>query len=156
MNMAGAQFLRNFRRDMQLQKTEAHRKKVIVKSKQQELKGGKVDVDTILNDNSNMRQTSHILLKAMIAKLPDIFESRVYKKDELKMLLDLYGVVYNSSSNKKILVEALKKAIHELPGFPQSQRASSNSSTTAISQEGIKTIIIFQSVVLIWYNCLIF
>lgn len=141
MNMAGAQFLRNFRRDTQLQKTEAHRKKVLLKSKKQELKGGKVDVDTILNDNSNMRQTSHILLKAMIAKLPDIFKSRVYKKDELKMLLDLYGIVYNSSSNKNILAEALKRAIQELPGFPQ--RVSSNSSTTAINQEGMKTINIF-------------
>ena len=147
MNMAGAQFLRNFRRDTQLQKTEAHRKKVLLKSKKQELKGGKVDIHTILNDNSNMRHTSHILLKAMIAKLPDIFESRVYKKDELKMLLDLYGIVYNSSSSKKILAEALKKAIHKLPGFPQ--RVSSNSSTIAINQEGTKTINIFWPVVLI-------
>ena len=77
MNMAGAQFLRNLRRDMQLKKTE----KVLLKTKKQELKGGKVDIDTILNDNSNMRETSHILLKAMIAKLPDTFKSRVYKKD---------------------------------------------------------------------------
>ena len=115
------------------------------------MKGGKVDIDTILNDNSNMPHTSHILLKAMITKLPDIFESRVYKKDELKMLLDLYGIVRNSSSNKKILTEALKKAIHELPSFPQrtSCGTSSNSSTIAINQEGMKTINIFWSVVLI-------
>ena len=147
MNMAGAQFLRNVRRDTQLQKTEAHRKKVLLKSKKQELKGGKVDIDTILNDNSNMRHTSHILLKAMIAKLPHIFESRVNKKDELKMLLDLYGIVYNSSSSKKILAEALKKAIHKIRGFPQ--RVSSNSSTIVKNQEGTKTINIFWLVVLI-------
>jgi hypothetical protein len=150
MNMAGAQFLRNFRRDMQLKKTEAHRKKVLLKTKKQELKGGKVDIDTILNDNSNMRETLHILLKAMIAKLPGIFKSKVYKKDELKMLLDLYGIVYNSSSNKNTLAEALEKAIHELPGFPQ--RVSANSSRTAINQEGMKTVNNFQSVVCMCNN----
>ena len=48
MNMAGAQFLRNIQRDTQLQKTEARRKKVLLKLKKQELKGGKVDIDTIL------------------------------------------------------------------------------------------------------------
>ena len=38
MNMVGAQFLRNFQRDAQLQKTEAHKRKVLLKSKKQELK----------------------------------------------------------------------------------------------------------------------
>lgn len=32
MNMAGAQFLRDFRRETKLKKTEAHRKKILVRS----------------------------------------------------------------------------------------------------------------------------
>ena len=43
MNMVGAQFLRNFQRDAQLQKTEAHKRKVTTKIKETRVKGGKVD-----------------------------------------------------------------------------------------------------------------
>lgn len=66
----------------------------------QELKGAKVSVEEVLADQSEQKGQSHTLLQAMLAKQPAIFTSRVYKKEELKILLRLYGVAFNSSSHK--------------------------------------------------------
>ena len=120
MNMAGAQFLRDFRRETKLRKTEAHRKKILVRSQVQELKGAKVSVEEVLADQSERKSKSHTLLQAMLSKQPAIFTSRVYKKEELKALLGLYGVIFNSSSDKEKLSELLVKCITEEPGFPVS------------------------------------
>lgn len=118
MNMAGAQFLRDTRREMNLKKSEAHRKKILAKSKTQELKGAKVSVELVLQDTSNGRHKSHTLLQAMIVKQPAIFQSRVYTKEELKTLLNLYGVLFSSSSDKEKLGTLLTKRIKEQSSFP--------------------------------------
>jgi len=68
MNMAGAQFLRGFRRETKFRKTEAHRKKVLVRAQVQELKGAKVSVEEVLADQSERRSKSHTLLQAMLSK----------------------------------------------------------------------------------------
>lgn len=120
MNMAGAQFLRDFRRETKLKKTEAHRKKILVRSQVQELKGAKVSVEEVLAEQSEREARSHTLLEAMLAKQPAIFTSRVYKKEELKILLRFYGVAFNSSSDKDKLSELLVKCIREEHSFPVS------------------------------------
>ena len=56
----------------------------------------------------------------MLAKQPAIFTSRVYKKEGLKALLCLYGVICNFSSEKEKLSELLVRCITEKPGFPVS------------------------------------
>lgn len=118
MNMAGAQFLRDFRRETKLKKTEAHRKKLLFRSQMQELKGAKVSVEEVLADQSERKGRSHTLLQAMLAKQPAIFKSRVYKKEELKVLLRLYGRAFNASSDKEKLSEMLVKCIRKEDGFP--------------------------------------
>ena len=118
MNMAGAQFLRDFRRETKLKKTEAHRKKLLFRSQMQELKGAKFSVEEVLADQSERKGRSHTLLQAMLAKQPAIFKSRVYKKEELKVLLRLYGRAFNTSSDKEKLSEMLVKCIRKEDGFP--------------------------------------
>lgn len=93
-------------------------RKILAKSKTQELKGAKVSVELVLQDTSNGRQRSHTLLQAMIVKQPAIFQSRVYTKEELKTLLNLYGVLYSSSSDKEKLATLLTKRIKEQSSFP--------------------------------------
>ncbi len=117
INMAGAQFLRDFRRETKLKKTEAHRKKILLRSQVQELKGAKISLEEVLADQSQGKGQSHTLLRAMLAKQPAIFKSRVYKKEELKMLLSLYGVAFNASSDKEKLSDLLVKCIREKTGF---------------------------------------
>lgn len=56
----------------------------------------------------------------MLVKQPAIFNNRGYKKEELKILFRLYGVAFNSSSDKDKLSELLVKCIREEPGFPVS------------------------------------
>ena len=82
------------------------------------MKGAKVSVEELLADQSEQKSKSHTLLQAMLLKQPAIFTSRVYKKEELKALLGLYGVIFNSSSDKEKLSELLVKFITEKPGFP--------------------------------------
>ena len=82
------------------------------------MKGAKVSVEELLADQSEQKSKSHTLLQAMLLKQPAIFTSRVYKKEELEFLLGLYGVIFNSFSDKEKLSELLVKYITEKAGFP--------------------------------------
>lgn len=84
----------------------------------QELKGAKVSVEEVLEDQTEQKARSHTLLQAMLAKQPTIFKSRVYKKEELKLLLRLYGISFSNSCDKDKLSDLLVKRITEELGFP--------------------------------------
>ena len=75
-------------------------------------------MEEVLADQSERKTKSHTLLQAMLSKQPAIFTSRVYKKEELKALLGLYGVIFNSSPDKEKLSGLLVKCTTEKPGFP--------------------------------------
>ena len=86
VKMGVGEFLRDFRRDFKLQKTEAHRKKVVERKKKKDLKSSKVTLTSIRNDTSPNLRNSHIRLQAMITEQETIFQSAVYSKDELQLL----------------------------------------------------------------------
>jgi hypothetical protein len=111
LNMGSAQFLRDLRRDLHVQKTEAHRKKTFEKSKQKELKGAKVCLEDILKDESLNKVISNKFLQAMLIKYPDILASRIYKKQELSILCDLYGLQMFTSSDKATMSKELVQTI---------------------------------------------
>ena len=110
--MGAGEYLRDFRRDMKWKKTEAHRKKVLMRTEKKEMALDAVKLSDIRDDKSEGKQGSHILLKAMLQKQPDIFTTRLYTVSDIELLLKAYGV--NKKNGKKAvlaarLVEAIGK-----------------------------------------------
>ena len=94
VKMGVAEFLRQFCRDSKLQKTEAHRKKVVEKKKKKDLISSKVTVESIKKDSTPNKQNSHNRLKIMVSEQQTIFESSVYLKSEVQLLCNAYGVAF--------------------------------------------------------------
>lgn len=63
-NMGCGQYLRDFRRDYNIQKTEAHRKRLIERKVDKERKEDKVVVQSIKDDESPGKENSHRFLVA--------------------------------------------------------------------------------------------
>lgn len=94
LKMAIGEFLRDFRRDFNMKKTEAHRKKVVERQKRKDLKPSKVSPESIKEDTSANLVNSHIRLKLMIEQHDSIFETSVYSKEEVQLLCKAYGVKF--------------------------------------------------------------
>ena len=133
VKMGVGEFLRDFRRDFKLQKTEAHRKKVVERKKKKDLKSSKVTLTSIRNDTSPNLRNSHIRLQAMITEQETIFQSAVYSKDELQLLCTAYGLAFRRSDSKAKLSEKLTakiKASSHVP-CPATLRDSSQQGSSA-------------------------
>ena len=113
VKMGVGEFLRDFRRDFKLQKTEAHRKKVVEKKKKKDLGSSKVTLESIKGDTSTNKQHSHSRLKAMVIQQGSIFQSTVYSKGEIQLLCKAYGVAFRRSDSKTQLSDKLVPKISE-------------------------------------------
>ena len=113
VKMGVGEFLREFRRDFMLQKTEAHRKKVVEKKKKKDLVSSKVTVESIKKDTSVNKGNSHRRLMTMLDQQESIFQSNVYSKSELQLLCKAYGLVFRRSDSKALLSEKLVPKIRE-------------------------------------------
>ena len=112
LKMGTGEFLRDFRREVQWQKSEAHRKKVVMSTQKKNLKSDQIKIGTIKADQSENKSTSHLLLKAMIQKHPRIFhETRLYTNKDIELLLKAYGV--SKKGKKEVLADRLDQAINE-------------------------------------------
>lgn len=88
--MGAGQYIRDFRRDHHIMKTEAHRKRVQERKLVKERVADKVTLEAIKQDTSHEKQDSHNLLVALVTKRPDIFNTSTYTKKELKILFEAY------------------------------------------------------------------
>lgn len=115
VKMGVGEFLREFRRDFKLQKTEAHShwKKVVEKKKKKDLVSSKVTVESIKKDTSVNKGNSHRRLMTMLDQQESIFQSNVYSKSELQLLCKAYGLVFRRSDSKTLLSEKLVPKIRE-------------------------------------------
>lgn len=82
-NMGCGQYLRNFRREYNIQKTEAHRKRVIERKTNKDRKEEKVAMESIKEDNSQCKENSHRFLVALVIKRPTVFNTNLYNKVEI-------------------------------------------------------------------------
>ena len=111
VKMGVGEFMRDFRRDFQLHKTEAHRKKVAEKKKKKDLVSSKVTIASIKEDSSANKQSSHQRLQAMLVQQGTIFQSAVCTKSEVQMICKAYGVSFRQSDTKAKLSEKLVQKI---------------------------------------------
>lgn len=77
------EFLREFQRDFKLQKTEAHRKKMVEKETKKDLVSSKVTVESIDKDTSVNKGNSHRRLTTMLDQQESILQSNASSKSEL-------------------------------------------------------------------------
>ena len=110
VKMGIGEFMRDFRRDFQLHKTEAHHKKV-AERKKKDLVPRKVTIASIKEDSSANKQSSHQRLQAMLVQQEKIFQSTVYTKSEVEMICKAYGVSFRQSDTKAKLSEKLVEKI---------------------------------------------
>ena len=111
LKMAVGEFLRDFRRDVEWKKAEAHRRKVQMKAEKKEIKADQIKMSDINNDQTPRKCRSHSQLKAMLIKYPRIFhDSRVYVKKDVEILLKAYGV--NKKGTKAALADKLIETIN--------------------------------------------
>lgn len=119
--MGAGQFLRDFRRDNQIQRTEAHRKRVADKAKKDDAKKSKITIQEVKEDKSEGKVVTHKQLQALCTKHPKVFESRLYTKNELAPFFAAYGIIFRSSFTKARLNEILTAEIMKhnfIPNIP--------------------------------------
>ncbi len=95
--MGAGQYIRDFRRDYNIRKTERVEERV----------ADKVTLEAIKQDTSHQKQDSHNLLVALVTKSPDIFNSSAYTKKEIKILFQAYEERFAGSWKKEQLNEKL-------------------------------------------------
>ncbi len=116
-NMGCGQYLRDFQRDYNIQKTEAHRKRVIERKTKKDLKEDKVTLESIRSDKSTNKENSHRFLSALVSRRPTVFDTNLYSKSEIKTLFQAYGIRFVMSWNKAKLNEILVSKIKTVTGF---------------------------------------
>ena len=153
VKMGVGEFLREFRRDFKVQKTEAHRKKVVEKKKKKDLVSSKVTVQSIEEDTSVNKVNSHHRLLTMVNKQAAIFQSTVYCKREIQLLCKAYGVVFRRSDSKALLSEKLVPKIREVQYVlntqilenPSQQPGPSRMPETAVPENPASNLTVTQS-----------
>ena len=90
--MGCGQFLRGFRCDFRLKKTSAHRKAVLAGKEKAAEKRLKIELETMENDQSPSKRSSHVRLLALISQVQEKGAMRLYTKNELQKLCSAYAV----------------------------------------------------------------
>ena len=104
LKMGIGEFLREFRTDFKLEKTEAHRKKIVEKKRKKDLISSKVTLQSIKEDRSSNKET--------------IFQTSIYSKSELHLLCKAYGVVFRKNDSKIRLSDKLVPQIRNSYDIP--------------------------------------
>ena len=111
VRMGIGEFLRDFQRDIEWKKAEAHRKKVQMRTEKKEQKAEQVKIVDIKDGQTPGKKSSHTKLRAMLLKYLTIFnQSRLYVKKDIKLLLRAYGV--SKKGTKSALADKLVEVIN--------------------------------------------
>ena len=118
MKMGCGQFLRGFRRDFHLKKSMAHWKAVLQRKEKAAEKRLKVELETIENDRSPLKRSSHVRLLALISQVKEKGVMRLYTKNELQKLCSAYGVNYMTRWNKSKIAKELTLKVASCTEMP--------------------------------------
>ena len=122
MKMGCGQFLRGFRRDFRLKKTLAHQKAVLAREEKAAEKRLKIELETMENDRSPSKRSSHVRLLALISQVQEKGVIRLYTKNELQKLCSAYGVHYMTKWNKSKIVRELTLKVASCTEMPVMSR----------------------------------
>ncbi|KAL9961197.1 hypothetical protein ACROYT_G030097 [Oculina patagonica] len=125
IHMGGNQFLRDFRREWEVQKSIAHRNNIMVRVEKKKRKEAKVPLAQICDDNTTNKVESHHKLQGLIASFGEEILSSVYTRAELAKLCSAYEVKFNSRTKKAVLGSDLAVAISRNSSIPKPSALSS-------------------------------
>lgn len=125
INMGANQFLRDFRRDWEVQKTIAHRNMVMVRKEKKKQRDAKIPVDQICSDSSANKVESHRKLQGLIANFGTEILPAVYTRADLVKLCNAYGVHVTTRKKKADLGADLAVAIAQNQCIPNCSVLSS-------------------------------
>ena len=91
---------------------------VMARKDKQVQKDAKVPLETVIQDNSRQKETSHNQLKATISKFGEAVQGNLYSKAELVTLSKGYGLQLHSCTNKAQLGKNDSDAIRANVNIP--------------------------------------
>ena len=136
--MGAGQFLRDFRRDYHVEKSCAHRKKVMQRKEATNMKKLKVDMKQIEEDVSEDKKLTHLRLGELVRMFKAEGVRKLYQKKELQKLCDVYNIKYLDRWNKSKLANDLVEAIIQNDVMPASQVLSVY--RTSVLEEHLDTV----------------
>jgi hypothetical protein len=120
-----------------LQKTKAHRKKVVEKEKKNDLVPSEVTIQSIIENNTPNKQNLHNCLKIMVSEQETVFQSTVYLKSEVQLLCNAYSVTFRKNEPKSKSLDKLIPMIKQCNVIPYlfifNDGKQSSESTTAVN-----------------------
>ena len=137
INMGTKQFLKDFRRERDVQKTAAHRLNILMKKKKKERQEAKISMEEMRADSTHGRITSHKRLAAIVAQFGDSVLASSYKKSELLMLCNAYGEPFRRAMKKDEIGKLLAVSISKFTCMPFSINLAEHlRSETVVSRLG--------------------
>ena len=118
INMGTKQFLKDFRRERDVQKTAAHRLNILMKKKKKERQDAKISMEEMRADSTRGRITSHKRWAAIVAQFGDSVLASSYKKSELFTLCNAYGVPFTRAMKKDEIGKLLAVSISKFTSMP--------------------------------------
>ena len=112
------QFLKDFRRERDVQKTAAHCLNILTKNKKMQRPDAKINMEEMQADRTQGRVTSHKRLEAIVAQFGDSVLASSYKKSELLMLCNAHGVPFTRAMKKDEIRKLLAVAISKFTSMP--------------------------------------
>ena len=111
LKMSSAQFRREFKRELQIQKEESHRKNIRMRKEKQKKRA--IDYNEIMQDSSNKKQKTHLRLKSELADGSSEFLT-FFTRDQLVKICKAYDIKVTTKMNKTQLCSMISEKVPEL------------------------------------------
>lgn len=109
--MSSSQFRQDYKRELKVQKEEAHRKQIRMREIKKNVHQQRIDFKAITEDESTSKLRSHLSLCSELVGSKQFLET--FTKDHLQRLCAAYEVVINKKMTKKEISDVLSKVIQE-------------------------------------------
>lgn len=119
IKMSSNQFRNDYKRDLKIQKEEAHRKQIRIRETKK-VAQHKIDFQSILDDESSSKLKSHLRLRSEIVGCTNFLE--IFNKDQLSHLGGAYSSSFNKKISKKTMIESLNEKILNSETMPNPEK----------------------------------
>lgn len=111
IKMSSSQFRQDYKRELKVQKEEAHRKQIRMREIKKNVHQQRIYFKAITEDESTSKLRSHLRICSELVGSKQFLET--FTKDHLQRLCAAYEVVINKKMTKKEISDVLSKAIQE-------------------------------------------
>ena len=131
LKMSSGQFRHEYKKELNIQKEEAHRKQIRMKDRKKHERQ-RITYDAMFIDNSDLKLVSHLSLRSEV--LVNSSYLSLFTKEHLKNLCEAYDVVFISKMKKNDLVTLLTSKISETEIMPHPEKLGPKNSSSGMSE----------------------